>query len=166
MLFRSLGFSLQTMWTLVTTLGEPRRYFVAALLVLPSLLALLPALAARAPASPRTFERLVCYGAVFAPLPMLLVAWDVERIAAYPLWLLPVALWLRAEAREAPATAPRWLLPLALAALVANLLLETPLLDDVQDRLSFGERAVAAGLLSAGAVAASLCGAAVRRLAA
>ncbi|MBL9075939.1 MAG: hypothetical protein JNL08_00465 [Planctomycetes bacterium] len=153
---KMLGFSLPTMWTLVTSFGEPRRYLFAALLVAPTLLVLLPALAARAPDRPRRLERLVCYGSVFAPLPMLAVAWDVERISAYTLWLALVALWLRAEARTAPIVQPRWLLPGAVAALVANLLLATPLLDGEHDRLSFGVRIVLAVVFAAGLGARAL----------
>lgn len=155
---KMLAFSLWTMWTLVShfLVDHFGRHAFAFALVAPTVLVL--GLLARPLLPPgRRAVVLLVAAVALAPLPMHAVAWDIERIWTYPIFTTFAAVWVLVGAGpETTAARPR-LLPWALVALVANLVLTPPLLDDAVDHLGLPVRVVLLVALSLGLLSLDRC---------
>lgn len=106
------------------------------------LLALLPAAGIGLRAHARSPWLLAALVAItFAPLLLLLVAFDTGRIWAYPILVAVVGVWAIGETAPQPLPAvPGRALALLVALLVANCLLTTELMDRLDERFAWATR--------------------------
>lgn len=118
--------------------AEYRTYLFLFALMSPAVIALV--VAQRWPVA-RTRRYLVCV-VVLAPQAMHLLAWDRERIVSYSLFTAFVAAWILAEVHQEPPPSSRLAFGVGVVAVAVNLLVATPLMDLVEDRLSLEVRAM------------------------
>jgi len=112
-------------------------------LVLPTALALLVWSVDVCRVRPRSITMALLIGGVFAPQLMHLAAWDTVRIWTYSIAMAWIGAWTlaRAHARATvPSASQSGIRTLALVAIVANVLMSTPLLDNLADRYVLSTR--------------------------
>lgn len=104
-------------------------------LLLPVLTAILLLTFARSRSRPWSLETLLVVGVALVPQAMHLVAFDLERIVTFSIFTAWLALWVVAEHDGAPVVQTPGPFGAALLAVVAGVLMSTPLLDNEVDRL-------------------------------
>ncbi len=129
-------------------------------LVLPTMIALLVGFAQRTRLPHLSVEAAAVAVVVLLPQALHLIAWDLERIWTYSIFTTFLVVWLYVEARRSEGTEGVGVFVASLLAVGANLIMETPLLDNAQDRLPCGMRggvllALLGGLLLLGCASSS-----------
>ncbi len=109
-------------------------------LVLPTVLTLLVWTIDVCRVRTRSITMALLVGATFAPQLMHMAAWDTVRIWTYSVAMAWLGAWTLIRAHGASATVQSGLRTLAFAALVVNVLVATPLLDNQFDRYALTTR--------------------------
>lgn len=121
-------------WPGLPSLAERMTQPSAYGLVLPAMIALLVSFAQRA-RLPASLESGAVAVVLLVPQALHFIAWDFERIWTYSILMAFLVVWLYAEVRRLEQREQVGVFTASLLAVAANLLMETPLLDNAQDQM-------------------------------